>query len=284
MISGSSASLLKQEYSSLLTGRNLTFKIFPLSFKEYLDFLKIDYPSINTLVKNKIIHALRDFFETGGFPEVFFKEKEIKHLLLKEYFDDIIYKDIVSRHNVNAKKISDLAVYLLANISNPFTIRKIRNFTGLSIDSIKDYISYLEEAFLIETINYFSYSIKESMQRPKKSYALDSGIRNIASFAFSKDEGRLAENLAFIELRRQEKEVYYWKGQGEVDFVIKNKDNLLTAINVSYTDKIDEREIKSLLEFKKEFNKTKELILLTKDTEKQEQGIKYIPLWKWLLE
>jgi len=60
-------------------------------------------------------------------------------------------------------------------------------------------------------------------------------------------------------------------------------DNNLTAINVSYTDKIDKREIKSLLEFKKDFKKAKELILLTKDTEKKEQGIKFIPLWKWLL-
>ncbi len=284
VISGSSAGLLRQEYSTLLTGRNLTFKIFPLSFKEYLYFLKIDYSSINTLVRNKILHALREFFETGGFPEVFFKEKEIKRLLLKEYFDDILYKDIVSRYNVTAKKISDLAVYLLTNISSQFTIRKIRNFTGLSIDSIKDYISYLEEAFLVETINYFSYSIKESIQRPKKSYALDCGIRNIAGFKFSKDEGKLAENLAFIELRRREKEAYYWKNKGEVDFVIKNKDNTLTAINVSYADEIDERESKSLLEFKKEFNKTKELILLTRDTEKKEHGIKFIPLWKWLLE
>ena len=285
IVSGSSASLLKKEYSTLLTGRNLTFKIFPLSFKEYLDFSKISYKSINTVIKNKILHELNQFFETGGFPEVFFKEKELKHVLLKGYFDDIIYKDIVSRHNINAEKINDLTVYLLTNISNLFTIRKIRNFTGLSIDSIKDYISYLEDAFLIETLNYFSYSVKESIQMPKKSYTLDCGLRNIAGFKFSRDEGRLAENLVFVELKRRDKELYYWKNKGEIDFVIKNRDQTLTAINVCYSDEIEEREIKSLLEFKKEFkSKAKELVLLTKDIEKKEQGIRFIPLWKYLLK
>jgi len=101
---------------------------------------------------------------------------------------------------------------------------------------------------------------------------------------FSKDEGRLAENLVFLELKRRNKEPYYWKNKGEVDFVIKDRDSSLTAINVSYTDEIDERETKALLEFADEFSpKVKELILLTKDLEKTEGRIKIIPLWKWLI-
>ena len=283
IVSGSSASLLKKEYSTLLTGRNFTFKIFPLSFKEYLDFSKITYGSLNTVAKSRILHSLSQFLETGGFPEVFFKEKALKNILLKGYFDDIIYKDIVSRHNINARKINDLAVYLLTNISNLFTIRKIRNVTGLSIDSIRDYIYYLEDAFLIGIADYFSYSVKENMQMPRKSYALDCGLRNIAGFKFSRDEGRLAENLVFIELKRRDREVYYWKNKGEVDFVLKNENQSLEAINVSYADEIEEREIKPLLDFKENFKKAKKLIILTKDVEKKEKGIDFIPLWKWLL-
>ncbi len=100
---------------------------------------------------------------------------------------------------------------------------------------------------------------------------------------FSKDEGRLAENLVFLELKRRNKEPYYWKNKGEVDFVIKDRDSSLTAINVSYTDEVDERETKALLEFADEFpQKVKELLLLTKDLEKTEDGIKFLPLWKWL--
>jgi predicted AAA+ superfamily ATPase len=104
------------------------------------------------------------------------------------------------------------------------------------------------------------------------------------SFKFSKDSGKLAENLVFIELKMRNHNIYYWKDSQEVDFVIKNKDNSLKAINVTFSNEINEREIESLLKFKNQFNKTKELIILTKDLEKEEKGIKFIPLWKWLLE
>ena len=100
----------------------------------------------------------------------------------------------------------------------------------------------------------------------------------------TKSTGKLAENLVFIELKRRGKYPYYWQGKGEVDFVIKNPDQSLAAINVTYSDEINDRETKALLEFKKEFRKTKELILLTRNIEKKEQGIKFIPLWKYLLK
>lgn len=283
VISGSSANLLRGEFSTLLTGRNLTFTIFPLSFNEFLDFAKVDYKSVTTKTKSRLFYELNHYLEFGGLPEVYFKDKELKEILLKQYFDDIIYKDIVKRHNINANKITSLAIYLLTNIANPFTIRKIKNFTGLSIDSIRDYLSYLENAYLVLPVEHFSYSLKETAQRPKKSYALDSGLRNIVGFRFSSDIGRLAENCVRAELQRRGCEVYYWKEKGEVDFVIKNKDNSLTAINVSFTDEMDNREIQSLLDFKERFKKAQKLIILTKDTEEEKKGISFVPLWKWLL-
>lgn len=282
IISGSSAQLLLGEFSTLLTGRNFTFTISPLSFREYLDFAQVDYAQETTMAKSKIINELHRYLEFGGFPEVYFKDKDLKGMLLKQYFDDIIYKDIVKRHTINAKKVTDLAVYLLTNMANPFTIRKIRNFTGLSMDSINDYISYLKDAFLIIPLDHFSYSLKESAHLPKKSYAIDCGLRNIAGFRFSGDIGRLAENCVRAELFRQN-EVYYWKGKGEVDFVIKYKDHSLTAINVSFTDEVENREIKALEEFQEKFKKAKDLILLTQDTEERRGDVRLIPLWKWLL-
>ena len=283
IISGSSASLLKGEYSKLLTGRNFTFTIFPLSFKEFLDFSQVKYEQLDTETKNKIINKLHEYFEYGSFPEVYFKEKELKKLLLRQYFDDIIYKDIVKRHNINAKKITDLAIYLMTNTTNIFTIRKIKNFTGLSADSITEYISYLEDSYLIITLTHFSYSLKETHQIPRKTYSSDSGIRNSVSFIFSQDIGRLAENSVCVELKRRNQEIYYWKEKGEVDFVVKNQDNSLTAINVSFTDKIDEREILSLKEFQNKNKKTQNLILLTYNTDRDRDGIKFIPLWKWMI-
>ncbi|MFA5613152.1 MAG: DUF4143 domain-containing protein, partial [Methanoculleus sp.] len=131
---------------------------------------------------------------------------------------------------------------------------------------------------------YFSYSLKVQSRNNKKIYCIDNGLRNAVSFRFSEDEGRLAENLVFIELKKQGHEVYYWKKQGEVDFVVKHPDRLLTAINVSYTDTLPAREEKALLEFRDLHDpRVRECILLTKDTEKREGAVRYIPLWKWLL-
>ena len=206
--------------------------------------------------------------------------------VLKQYFDDILYKDIVDRYNLNSQKTSDLALFLITNFTSPISLRNVRNSLGVSYDLIKDYLSYFKEAFIFFTLEHFSYSLKEQKTLASKIYCIDNGLRNAVSFKFSKDEGRLVENLVFLELKRKGNEIYYWKNskQEEVDFIVKNKDNSLDAINVSYSDDINERELKSLLKFKESFKKTKELIVITKDIEKKQQDINFIPLWKWLLE
>jgi len=286
IISGSCSYLLRKEYSTLLTGRNLTFEVYPLSFEEYLLFNKIEIKKERAKVildrtKYKIANHLKKFINLGGFPEVFFKSEEFKIKILEQYFDDILYKDIIDRYNLNSQKAKDLALYLITNFTGLISLRNLRNSIGISYDTIKDYISYYKEAFLFFSLDHFSYSFKEQKISASKIYCIDNGLRNAVSFKFSKDEGKLAENLVFVELKRRNKDVYYWN---DVDFVVKNKNNSLTAINVSYTDNIDERETKGLLKFKKEFNQAKELMIITKDLEKKERNIIFIPLWKWLLE
>jgi len=147
-------------------------------------------------------------------------------------------------------------------------------------------MSYFEDAYLLFTVPIFSYSLKVQEQNPRKLYTIDNGLRNAVSFKFSEDEGRLAENLVFIELKRKNREIYYWKGRGEIDFVIKNKDNSVDLINVCYSDEIQKREYDSINEFIEKHPKVKinKCIILTKDIEKKEKKTEYIPLWKWLLE
>jgi predicted AAA+ superfamily ATPase len=125
--------------------------------------------------------------------------------------------------------------------------------------------------------------LKTQRVNPKKIICLDNGLRNNIAFRFSQDKGKLAENLVGANLKNKEGEVFYWRDKREIDFVIK-RDNELSALNVCFSSLIKEREVTSLLEFKEKFKKTKELILISQDTEKQEKGIKFIPLWKWLLE
>lgn len=290
-ITGSSSKLLSKEFGTALTGRHISFQIMPLSFKEYLSFKNKKLPENNLdFIKHKIIFLkeFNNYLFEGGFPQTTLEPNKI---LLKNYFEDILYKDIAVRHNIrDLNALRRLANYCVTNISNPVSYNSLRNLYKLSIDSIRSYMSYFEDAFLLFTIPLFSYSLKVQEQNPKKLYTIDNGLRNAISFKFSEDEGRLAENLVFIELKRQQKEIYYWKGKGEVDFVIKNKDNSVDLINVCYSDKIPERETDSIVEFFENFPNLKinKSIILTKNTHKQEKinshKITYVPLWEWLLE
>src|SRR3989338_5983220 len=286
VISGSCSYLLKKEYSTLLTGRNLTFEVFPLSFKEYIEFQGITITSNIILEKTRhlVINKLNNYLKQGGFPEIFFKEERYKTKVLEQYFDDILYKDIIDRYNINSQKTKDLALFFATNFTGIISLRGVRGSLGLSYDVIKDYMSYFNDAFLFFTIDHFSYSFKEQKTLPPKIYCIDNGLRNAVSFKFSKDAGKLAENAVFIDLKRRNRDIYYWAGNGEVDFVVKNRDNSLTAINVSYTNDLDEREINALLEFKDNFEKAKDLVLITKDLEAKKKGVKLMPLWKWLIK
>lgn len=142
---------------------------------------------------------------------------------------------------------------------------------------------------MMHFVKKFSYSEKEQILNPKKTYASDTGLRNSVAFVFSKDIGRLAENIVFNELKRRKLEIFYWKNGGEVDFVVKNKRKISDIIqvcwNISEPEK-KEKEIKPLLELCKKL-KLKHATIITEETEKEEteKGIKinYIPLWKWLL-
>ncbi len=293
VISGSCSYLLKKEYSTLLTGRNLTFEVFPLGFDEFLLFKGIEASKENlrkgiVLEKTKlsILRGIKEYLECGGFPEAVLKQEPYKMKILKQYFDDILFKDIVDRYELNIRKAEELALFLMTNFTGLVSLRNIRNSLKLSYDTTKDYISYYKDAFLFFRLDRFSFSLKEQKSSAAKIYCIDNGLRNAVSFKFSRDEGKLAENLVFIELKRRNSEVYYWESpkHKEVDFVVKGADNALKAINVTYTDEIDKRETDGLLQFKENFRKTSEMIVLTRDLEKEVHGIRFIPLWKWLLE
>lgn len=290
-ITGSNSKLLSGEIATSLRGRTLTFNIYPLSFIEFLKFNQVQLNK--NIFYSKERFKVKNFFGKylifGGFPEVVLEKNHLEHKILNNYFEIMIYRDIVERFSIrNINLLKTLSKFLLTNVSNQFSVnsyyRFLKEITSVGKETIFEYLSYLEEINMVFLVPLFSYSLKKQQANPKKVYCIDNGLRNAVSFKFSKDEGRLAENTVFIELMRRDKDVYYWKSKNEVDFIIKNRNQSLTVMNVSYTNDIDEREIKGLLEFKKEFKKTKELILLTRDLEQKKQGINYIPMWKWLLD
>jgi len=293
ILSGSCSYLLKREYSTLLTGRNITFEVFPLSFYEFLRFKDIDVNPAQIkkglILKPQtylIMNMLHEYLKYGGFPEIVKKDDLFKTRVLAQYFDDMIFKDIIDRYTVNTQKAKDLALYLFTNITTEISLRSLRTMLGLSYESIKDYLSYYAEAFFLFSIDHFSYSMKAQKTNPSKIYCIDTGLRNAISFTFSRDEGKLAENLVITELKRRGNDIYYWKSkkQHEIDFIVKNDDNTLTAINVTYSDDIHPREWTALHKFSEEYPQATSLICITKNLEKKEEEITYIPLWKWLLQ
>lgn len=289
VLSGSSSYLLDSQVSTLLSGRYLPVPVYPLDFTEYLAFHSVSLPkdaAARAAQKYGIMTRLKEYLREGGFPVVILQEDErTRQDYLRAYYDSIVYRDIVRTNEVrNQKALSQLLQYLFTNISTPYSYRRLKEMLGIDIDTVRDYIHFAGMARILFEVQAFSYSLPAQARQNKKIYCIDNGLRNAVSFRFSEDEGKLAENLVFVELMRSGKTPYYWKGKREVDFVIKSTDGSLTGINVCYGDEIPEREYEGLGEFADEFGETvTELLILTKDYEGREGRISCIPLWKWLL-
>jgi len=293
IITGSNAHLLSTELSTHLTGRHIDFVLFPFSFMEYLKFFDIEFDAKSVYItakKAEIIKNCRNYVKNGGFPEV------LKHgdpEILKKLFEDIVYKDVAVRYKIRgAAALKDMALYMLSNVGKPMTYNSLKNSFNLgSTHTAQNYAEYLSNAFLLMYLEMFSYSAKQRVRNPKKVYAIDTGIVNVMSAAFSGDFGRLFENIAFIELKRRGSEIFYWKGNNgqEVDFVVKEKLKITKAIQVCYSldnPGTKKREVSALLSCMKQF-RLKSGTIITSEYESEERHagktIKFIPLWKWLL-
>lgn len=298
IVTGSSLKLLSEEYATVLSGRHLDLEVFPLNFKEFLEFKNLKTEKELDLIKNRIkIKKLFDeYLKFGGFPKIVMIKK--KQELLREYFKDIIVKDIIKRFKIREiEKIEDLAKFYLTNISNIISFNKIKNYFKLSLDTAERFSKYLQIVRMCFFLPKFSFSLKSQILSPKKVYSIDTGLANAIGFKFSENFGNSLENIVFLQFQRElqfcpRKEIYYFKTRGkekEVDFLLKEDKKVKTLFQVCA--KIEnfftkEREIKSLLEASNEL-KCNDLLIITWDYEAEEKigskKIKFIPLWKWLL-
>jgi hypothetical protein len=298
IISGSNAKLLGKELSTLLTGLHLDITVFPLSFKEFLNFNNVDFEKENGIIPNeiKIKSLMRKYMEIGGFPKAVL-EKNGKEILLT-YFKDILEKDIIKRHRIRkTEEAKKLINFYFSNISSLITFNSLEKSIQISADTIEKFSDYFEKAYLLFYLKRFSFKVKEQEKSPRKVYTIDGGLSNIAGFRFSENLGKLIENIVFLELQRKkistpDLEIYYWKNERhqEVDFVIKSGKNIKQLIQACWNlsdIKTEKREINSLLKAMEELN-INQAIIINSDLEKEEKfknkTINFIPLWKWLLE
>lgn len=278
IITGSNARILSKELGTSLTGRQITYEIFPFSFTEYLTHLN-SKPGIENF---------SEYLTSGGFPEYLTSRK--RDVLLNLY-NDLIYRDIVVRHGLrNPKALQELGVYLASNVGKEFSFNKlVKNFDLGSVNSVKSYISYFEDAFLFFTVPRFSYSVKQQALNPKKVYGIDTGLITSLSMSFSKDKGRLLENNVFIHLKRLGKEIYYFRQNGECDFVVAKNNQIEFVAQVCLELNSDNltRELNGLLEAMNELKLEAGTVLtLNQEDQLQRDGktIHVIPVWKWMLE
>ncbi len=291
-LTGSSSKLLSRELSTLLTGRHISYSVLPLSFSEFLSFKEIKVESKKDLIlkEKTLLKNFDEYLLIGGFPEIV---KTGNLSLLKQYYFDIIQKDIVMRYDVRQKDtLEKMGIFLITNSAKTVSIESLKKTFSLSFETISDYLNYFNEAFLTFELSQFSYSLKFQQKASKKIYSVDCGLANTVSFRFSEDKGRIMEQCVFLELLRKGCETYFYKtgNNKEIDFLIKLPNRKKALIQVCW-DLHDEmtkkREIDSLKQAMEELKVTSGLIL-TYNTEQEipdkKQIIKVIPVYKWVID
>ncbi|MCD4691707.1 MAG: ATP-binding protein, partial [Calditrichales bacterium] len=297
IITGSSSELLSGEFAALLTGRHISLNIYPFSFKEYLMYknpeilrsaIEKNGGSLHlTSISQKITSALQKFMLSGGFPEIIISNKlQRNKLLLQQYLEDILLKDIAKRYGIrDIITLEKLALYLLSNNSNEVSVNRITKILNSSRPTISALLNYMKQVYLIDFTANFSFSLNErlNMKKPQKIYSIDTGMFSAVKQTMANDYSKMAENLVFLHLKHNWKqEVFFWKDKIEIDFVLNNG----FPINVTFTDNIPEREFEGLIYYLEKHN-LKQGILVTKNLferlEENNHTIHYIPLWRFLL-
>jgi predicted AAA+ superfamily ATPase len=294
VLTGSNSKLLGREMATHLTGRYNTIELFPFSFKEFLKIRNIQLAGTETAKDRGILSRNFDeYLLCGGFPEILMGETKTSYI--ENLFEAIVTRDIIFRYHIrHVRAFRQTAEYLSNNFASELSYNRVKNLFGLgSENTAKNYISYLEEAYLVLTLPKFSFKNQERL-RYRKTYIIDNAFSGVTSVKFTSDSGRLLENVIFLELSRRSRtnhfELFYYKKQYEVDFVLYKNLKVLELIQVTLStqdEKTLKREMRALIHAAKELDMHElTIITLNEQREIREDShiIKIIPAWKWLLE
>jgi predicted AAA+ superfamily ATPase len=278
VITGSNATLLSKELGTKLTGRHLSVELFPFSYTEFLGFRKLKDTEKSVL----------EYLRKGGFPEYL---KTENGFVLNQLLEDILYRDIAVRYAVrDVKSLKQLAVYLLSNIAKPVSASNLTKLFAIkSVSALLDYFGFLENAYIVQFLPMFSYSLKKQIRNPRKVYSIDLGLFTENSIVFSDENGRRIENAVYLHLRTAHRELYYFHEKKECDFVVFEKGKPKELIQVCYDLTADnlERETSGLLAAMDYFNMPlgKIVTLKQKDSFKKDgKKIDVVPLNEFLME
>ena len=296
IITGSNSSLLSSELITLLSGRALPVTVFPFSFSEFVRCRQIDISDPVAILRER--HLLRNAFDgylvNGGFPEIAFIESEqIRKEILVMYARNILYQDITPRFGIKkALELENLFYYLMSNVASVVTYNRLSSLVSLNDKTIKDFISYFSDAYLLFTVDAYGFSVREQIKSPKKIYAIDTGMVHATAFGLSENTGHAIENMVFLELKRRGKEIFYYRTANglEVDFAVREGNRLTELIQVTRDMKVEKtrgRELKALLKAMDETGLASGTIITYEDEEEitaEGKTVRIIPAYRYLLQ
>lgn len=293
-VTGSNAKLLSSELATHLTGRYNEVKLYPFSFSEYCQFRNVDLTVITTKGMAEAKIAFMDYLHNGGFPEITFIKNKKNYV--NSLITAVIEKDIKQRFQIrDIESLKKLVDYLLENIGQIINFEELSSLLNINDKTLKKYVSFLEQAFLIKTISKFSFKCTGRI-RNQKSYIIDTGMQDNHSEHISTDNiGWKIENVVFIELLRRCSndflDVYYYKKDSkskEVDFVIADGRRVKELIQVSYivdNPKTLDRELSALINASKPLNCDNLTLVAdtdTRDVTLQDKVIHIVNIIDWL--
>lgn len=293
VITGSNARMLSRELGTHLTGRYLQVEIYPFSFQEYLAMNEIPVNAktlYTTTGRATMVKSFVKYMECGGFPK-FLQDGSVSYLT--SLYESIIYRDILTRNGLtNEKEMLELMFYLASNATKRVTYSSLGKVVGIQHpDTIKNYLEYIQQTYLISQLFRYDPSVKKQMMSPKKIYFVDNAIIKRIGFNATENNGVFLENLVFIELKRRGWDVYYYADKKECDFIVRKGLHISDAYQV--TLKMDspqtrEREIAGVREAMQAYSLSKGYILTFegKETITFDDGtiVEVVPVSEWILQ
>lgn len=255
-VTGSNAKLLSGELATHLTGRYNEIKLFPFSFAEYCEYKKLNTSDITTKAEAERKSAFMDYINVGGFPEV--QKIRNKRGYVESLIEAILQKDIQKRFKIrNVESLRKIAHHLISNACQELNYDEMAKLLGLSDKTIQKYVSYLQQAFLVQILSKHSFKSRERI-RGAKSYIVDSGLQNNRENSMAAENiGWRLENVVYIELLRRYAndflDIYYYRPKAngkEVDFVVCDKNKAKMLVQVAYdidSEKTFKRETSALV-------------------------------------
>ena len=293
-VTGSNAKLLSGELATHLTGRYNEIHLYPFSFSEYCLYHQIDMQSITTKADAERKRAFMDYIHDGGFPEM--QGLRNKRAYVQSLIEAILRKDIKKRFNIrNIESLRKLAHHLINNACQEVNYDELSELLGIADKTVKKYVDYLRQAFLVQLLTRHSFKSKERI-RNQKVYIVDTGLQGNRDNALMPENiGWRLENIVFIELLRRCAQdfldVYYHKPAPrakEIDFVVCDQDKAVELIQVAYeidSPKAYDRETSSLVKASDALSCSHLTLIAfsqTRDVEIEGKTIHIISALEWL--